>query len=209
MGTIVPNMGTLRISDSISSALFPKTRKAILSALFTEPDREFYLREIIRLVNAGQGAVERELRSLHKSGLILRQKKGNQVFFKANPDSPIFNELKSIIIKTAGVGDIIKSSLIPVADKINCAFIYGSFAKGTERPSSDIDLMVIGSVSLREIVRAVTPAQKQLNREINPSVMSRSEFITRQKKRDSYIADVIKSDKIMLIGDRNELEILV
>jgi predicted nucleotidyltransferase/DNA-binding transcriptional ArsR family regulator len=187
------------------SALFGRTRRAILSLLFTRSDESFYLREIVRLTNAGLGPVQRELKVLYDAGIIERQKAGKQVYFKANRNSPIFPELKSLIIKTVGVADIICSALSPLAGKIWISFIYGSFAKGTEKRSSDVDIMVIGNISTKEVVKALNQAQQSLGREINPSVYSTKDFKQRMETGNPFINRVIAEHKIMLIGNEKDL----
>lgn len=186
--------------------LFGKARRAILGLLLTHADESFYLREIERLCGIGIGPVQRDLSKLVKFGIIKRTRDGKQVYFQANEKSPIFEELKSIIIKTFGIADILKSALEPLANRIDIAFIYGSIAKGSEDFSSDIDLMIIGNVKLSEIVKTVSLAQKDLNREINPSVYSLIDFRKRIRTGNTFIKLVLKSEKIMLIGDVNELE---
>ncbi len=94
---IVPNMGSTVLDEAIGAALFGKTRRAVLGLLFTAPDRSFYLNEIVREVGLGVGTVQRELRALTHAGLIRRTARGNQVFFQANPDSPVFAELKALV----------------------------------------------------------------------------------------------------------------
>jgi uncharacterized protein len=201
-------MGTLSEKSTLTSTLFSKSRRAILSLLFLNSNREYYTREIISLLNIGMGTVERELMNLVASGIITRRKSGNQVLYKVNSNCPIYEELKSIIVKTAGLGDVIKTALSPLLTKIDFAFIYGSFAKGTENSDSDIDLMVIGSVKHREVVAALSLAEEKLKREINPSIFSTVEFRQRIKIRNSFILDVMQSEKIMIVGEVYELELL-
>ena len=192
----------------IASSLFGKTRRAILALLFTNADKEYYLREIVRLIGGGRGAVVRELANLTDAGVIVRLQRGRQVYHRANKACPVFKELKSLLVKTVGVADVLRAALQPLNEEIEVAFVYGSFAKGTERRSSDVDLMVIGNVKHKDIVKAVASAQKELSREINPSVYTRTEFEQRLNDSNSFISRVNKSDKIMVVGDENELKFL-
>jgi len=197
-------MGTLNHVDSIASLIFPRTRLNILTLIYLHSKTEFYLREIIRLVNTGRGAVERELTNLVDAGIITREKRGNHVYFSANKSCPIYEELKAMIVKTAGIADVLKSALKPFAGKVQLAFIYGSFAKGTDRSSSDVDLMVVGDISHRDVVKAMSGAQKKIGREINPTVFSPGEFRNRIQKRDPFLKRVMASRRIMLIGGKDE-----
>ena len=189
--------------------LFGKTRRAILALLFTRTDESFYLRQIERLTGAGLGPIQRELKLLTEAGILERRKVGRHVYFKAKEESPIFNDLKSIIVKTAGIGDVLKSSLSGISDRIECAFIYGSFAGGTARKTSDIDLMVIGDVRLRELVSVLRPAQKKLGREINPSIFTRDEIKERLKSGNAFLKRVLDEDLIFITGGEHELKGMV
>ena len=126
-GTIVTIMGTASKNKSLSTVLFSKTRKAILGLLYGNTDQLFYLREIVRRTGVGIGAAQRELEQLSGSGIIKRTVRGNQVYYQADTACPVYKELKGMVIKTVGVGDILKESLKPLSEKIKTAFIYGSF----------------------------------------------------------------------------------
>ena len=108
MGTNAPVKGADDSVDNLAAALFGKTRRALLALFYGHPEQSFYLREIARAVGAGQGAVQRELAHLTAAGLLVRLRRGNQVFYQANPQTPIFSELKSLIVKTAGVADVLR-----------------------------------------------------------------------------------------------------
>lgn len=198
-------MSTIRNSSTLAKTLFGETRRAVLAILYGRPDQSFYLRQIIRMIGAGQGAVQRELELLTRAGIIMRSRVGNQVFFKANPRCPIFNELRGIIIKTSGLADVLRSSLDPIASNIRFAFVYGSFAEGSDTAASDIDVMVIGSVTFGEVVQALRSAQETLGREINPTVYPVSEFVMKVSKSNNFLNRVLSGEKIFLIGEEDVL----
>jgi uncharacterized protein len=197
-------MGTISTRSSLKNLLFGSTRTALLSLFFTHTDERFHLSQVVRIVNKGRGSVQRELQNLHAAGIIKREAEGNQVYFQANIDCPFFTELKGLVIKTAGIVDIIRSTLAPL--NLDFALIYGSFAKGDERASSDVDLMVSGSASFGDVVKVLGPAQDILGREINPIVYYPDEFDSKLKKKDSFVMSVIKGPKLMVIGDLSEFE---
>ena len=206
MVTTEPIMGsTKNISDQLASALFGKTKRAVLALLLTNPQESFYLRQIVRSAGLGQGAVQRELQRLTEGGLLLRRQQGHQVFYQANQDSPIFKELKTLVVKTAGMGDILRQALSGLKDRIKAAFLYGSFATGKDRPASDIDLVVIGDISFGEIVSSLRPAQETLGREINPTVYTPAEFQKKLQAKHHFVSAIIQGPKIMLIGEEREL----
>ena len=198
-------MGSFNSFDQLTSALFGKTKRSVLALLFTQPDKSFYVREITRFCGLGQGTVQRELQHLTEAGILTRRRQGNQVLYQANQDCPIFNELKSLVIKTAGVGDILRKAFTKIKNKIQAAFIFGSFAKGENRSASDIDLMVIGDISFREVVSHLQSPQELLGREINPSVYTSGEFQKKLALKHHFISTIVKEPKIMLIGEEHEL----
>jgi uncharacterized protein len=176
MVTIAPNMSTAPSDSNLSTALFGRTRRAILAQLYGHPDEAYYLRQLVRSAGPGLGAVQREDARLAGAGIIQRTARGRQVYYQANPACPLFGELKSLVVKTTGVGDVLREALAPLAGRIRVAFIYGSVARTEQRSGSDVDLMVIGDVSFGDVVSALETAQKTLGREINPTVYSPAEF---------------------------------
>jgi len=173
--------------------------------LFGHADEAFYLRQIVRTTGFGLGPIQRELKQLTQGGIIRRSVRGRQVYFQANLDSPIFPELKGLIIKTAGIGDTLRAALAPISGQLELAFIYGSIASGKEGPRSDIDLLVVGDVAFADVVVNLQAAQKLLGREIFPTVYPPDEFKTKMRARHHFLTSVLKGPKIYVIGDENEL----
>ena len=205
MVTIEPIMSSEKLSDKLTSVLFGKTRRAILALLLTNPQESFYLRQIVRSAGLGQGAVQRELQHLTEAGLLLRRRQGHQVYYQANQQSPIFKELKILVVKTAGAGDILRQALLGLKGRIQAAFLYGSFATGKDRPASDLDLAVIGEVTFGEVVSQLRPAQETLGREVNPTVYTPAEFQKKLQARHHFVSAIIRGPKIMLIGEECEI----
>ncbi len=191
------------------SALFGRTRTALLALIFGHDDESFYLRQLIRAVGAGHGALQREIKHLTDMGLILRRTQGNQVLYRANAQSPIFAEIKSLITKTVGFHDAIRAALAPLGGEIQIAFIYGSVARQQERAGSDVDLMVLGDVSFSEVVCALGPAQKILGREINPNVFPVPEFRSKLAAGNHFLRSVMKEKKLFVVGSEHEFAKLV
>jgi predicted nucleotidyltransferase len=202
-------MGMIMNDNKLSSVLFNKTRRGLLALLFSHPDESFYVNQILNKLGSGTGSVQRELKALTEAGLITRQRKANLIYYKANSLSPIYEDLRNIVRKTFGVSDILKESLDQLKDKISLAFIFGSLASGRENRTSDIDLMVIGEVSIDEIMSAVGPLQETLGREINPVVYPISEFTQKLINNNHFLNSILEGEKTFLIGDNNELEGMV
>lgn len=199
-------MGTTNDQAGLLSSLFGKTRQSVLSVLYIHADEAFYLRQLSRMTGIQMGALQRELKQLSDSGIISRNVQGKQVYFQANKDCPIFNELKGIIIKTVGIADVLRSALSSLESKIRMALIYGSFARGDETRRSDIDLLIIGDVVLKEVVSSLSLAQQTIGREINPAVYPVEEFKKKIKEKHHFLSSVIHEPAIFLIGDKGEFE---
>ena len=202
-------MVTTQYAGALETVLFGKTRRAVFSLLFGHTDESFYLRQIARRTNVGMGALQREVKLLSDAGIIRRSVRGKQVYFRANPDCPIFEELKGLVIKTFGVSDVLRAGLSELSDRIVVAFFFGSLIRGGESVSSDVDIMVVGNVTFAEVVSAVGPLQEALNREMNPTVYPEAEFREKLATGHHFLTSVLDEEKIFLIGDANELERLV
>ncbi len=185
-----------------------RVRVEILSAFLMNPGRELYLREVARLTGEDYKNVSMELRNLREIGLLSSRNEGNLKYFSLNKAFVIYEELKSIFMKTKGAVGILREAVSTKRD-IDYAFIYGSLATGEERAESDIDLMVIGRISLEEVLALIRGPEEKLSREINVSVYDLQEIRKRVKDHDPFIMEVLGGSKIMLIGDENELRRII
>jgi len=189
-----------------AEALFTKTQQRVLAVLFGQPHRSFYANEIIELAQSGSGAVQRELARLQASHLVTVQKIGNQKHYQANPDAPIYEELRGIVMKTFGVADVLRNALIPLWPLIEVAFIYGSLAKGTEHAGSDVDLMVIGSLpSNVQLLELLLPTHALLGRVVNPTLYTAAEFSQRVQVGKSFIIRVLEQPKVFVKGNEHDI----
>lgn len=200
LGINIPFMGTY------ADALFTKTQQRVLAVLFGHSDRSFYANEIIALAASGSGAVQRELARLEAAALVTVLRVGNQKHYQANHAAPIFAELRSIVLKTSGMADVLRAALQPLWQSIELAFVYGSIAKGTQRAGSDVDLMVIGSLpSNAELLEALLPAQAQLGRVVNPTLYTPEEFGQRVREGRSFIVRVLEQPKVFVKGSEYDI----
>jgi predicted nucleotidyltransferase len=193
----------------LETLLGSKLRVKVLGWLFSHPDERYFVRQLTNLVGEDSTNVSRELIRLENTGILVSQKEGKQKYYQANRKSPLFNELRGIIIKTVGIADVIRSAFAQEADQIRSAFIFGSIANGTDNKTSDVDVIVIGPISFGETVTLLSSAEEKLGREINPVVYSVSEFRKKVKDRDHFISNLLESEKIFLIGDEDEFGRLV
>ncbi len=189
----------------LCSGLFGKTRQVVLALLYGRADSSFYTKQILDAVKIGRGTVQRELKTLTDTGIIIREVQGRQVYYRANTRCPIFDELKIIVRKTFGMADVIRQSLATNADKIRVAFIFGSIARSADDRRSDIDLMVVGKISFGDVVSLLSPAEEKLGREVNPVVYRVDEFKRKVKEDHHFVKTVLEDEKIFVIGDEDEL----
>ncbi|MBE0597109.1 MAG: nucleotidyltransferase domain-containing protein [Desulfuromonadales bacterium] len=200
-------MGTIREnSPGIGGALFTKTQRQVLGLLFGNPGRTYYLNEIVRKAEVGIGTVQRELEKLTAAGLLTVKKVGNQKHYQADSRSPIFQELRGIVLKTFGVADELRQALEPFSSKITIAFVYGSIARGADTASSDIDIMIISEgLGYPEVIDAFTEAETRLGRPINPTLYSPAEIRRKLAEDNSFLKRVTGQEKIFLIGSDDDI----
>ena len=186
-----------------------QARVDILKLLLLNPANNFYQREIAINCKLPIRAVQREVERFEKIGLVCKSKRGNRNYYKIDESASIFEELKSIFLKTAGLGDVLKDSLKEQQEEIAIAFIYGSYARHKETATSDLDLFIIGPIEPKKVSTILAKAKSFLKREINFSVYSVEEYRQKEKRRDHFITALAKESKIFLIGNENELRRLV
>jgi len=192
-------------SRNIGDALFPKIKRQLLTLFFAAPDKKYYFREITRLIKASSGVVIRELRTLTKAGILSSEISGRQRYYWADPTCMIYSDLRNIVIKTFGVANAVEDALRKVTSEIRVAFLYGSIAAGADTGKSDIDLMVMGEISFRKLTSVLRKVEGTLNRELNPTLFSASEFKNRLRDDDHFIRTVMDSPKIFIIGTADDL----
>ncbi len=212
LGSKMPNMGIkAKVSSaaprtSLAAALFSNTQQRVLAFLFGQPQRSYFATELIGLAGGGSGAVQRELARLAQSGLVTVTRVGNQKHYQANPHSPIFAELCGIVQKTVGLAEPLRVALLPFADNIAAAFVFGSVAKRSDTAGSDIDLMVVSdSLNYADLFGALEEAATRLGRTVNPSIYTRQELAKRIKQKNSFVTRVLAQPKVWLIGGEDEL----
>jgi predicted nucleotidyltransferase len=194
---------------SLAHDLLGRIRSGILSALLLHPERSLHVRELARLTHSSPGSLHRELRALAALGLLTRQVVGRNVHYRCNDQNPVIPDLANLLRKTAGVADVLRAALQPLGSRVRYAFIYGSIAAGTERPGSDVDVMVLGDAGFANLVHATTDVSSVLGREINPTPMTVEEFRAKLRETDGFAGRVATGSRIWLVGDEDEFGKLV
>jgi predicted nucleotidyltransferase len=195
----------MRTSESLD-ALFPKTRQMILSAMLLDPHRRWYMRELARHVRRTVSSLQRELDSLVRAGILRREHEGKHVYFQAEVNSPIFEELRGLLIKTVAVTDVLRQMLRPFKSRIEWAFVFGSIARSEEHGTSDVDLMIIGRIGLAEFSGPLRKAERKIGRPVNPVVFSRKELAEKVAQKQHFALNALQSKKIFVLGDPSEFD---
>jgi predicted nucleotidyltransferase len=191
----------VRAVSSLTDALFSKTQQRVLALVFGQPDRSFFATELIQLTGSGSGAIQRELARLSESGLVVVTRVGNQKHFQANRRAPVFQELRSIVQKTIGLEEPLKSALRPLGNRIEFAIAYGSTVRRTDHAASDVDLLIVGDdLTLEQLYAALGPVERRLARKLNPTLYTMEEFLRRRKSAGSFIGKVLAGEHIVLMG---------
>ena len=191
---------------STADALFPAVRQLVLAVLFGSPDRSFYANELIALANKGTGEVQRELASLLAAGLVTVRDQGNQKHYQANAASPVFTELRGLVLKTVGLADVLRAALAPLAGQITMAFVYGSVARREDTAASDVDVLIVSdALGYAEVFGALEGAAQTLGRTINPTLYTRAELARRRAQDNAFVTRVLDQPRIWLMGDEEVL----
>lgn len=193
---------------SLADALLTKTQQRVLGVLFGQPERSFYSAELIREAGAGSGAAQRELARLEEGGLLVARRIGHQKHYQANASSPLFSEVRNIVLKTVGLAEPLREALKPVSSAIRAAFVYGSVAKATDQAASDIDLLIISdSLTYGEVFGALERVTRTLGRKVNPTVYTAAEFSKRARTENAFVTRLLAQPKLWVIGSADDLPI--
>ena len=188
----------------MASVLFTKTQQRVLGLLYGRPEQSFYLNQVVSLANIGKGTVNRELERLAAAGLVVKKKVGNQSHYQANPECPIFQELLSIVRKTFGVADVIRTAVDSILDDMALAFVYGSIAKAEDTDKSDVDLFVVTEeLAYSEVMELLLEAEQQLGRTINPTIYGLDELKEKVQQENAFVTRVLAQPKIWIKEDED------
>jgi predicted nucleotidyltransferase len=188
------------MSNVLDKIFGSKTRAKLLGWFFTHTDEEFFVRQLAPILKEDPTNLSREMAKLETLGILTSLRQGNLKQFRVNKGGSLFPELRGLVLKTTGIAGQIKAELESI-EGIRLAFIYGSFAKGAETADSDVDLFVVGKISLDALDTVLQRLEKKLGRTINYVVYNRKEFDEKVTSRDGFVTDVLKGEKIVLTGE--------
>lgn len=193
------------MSSKLAEILFKDYRKRVLALLLLNPDKRYHVREIARITGTIAGTLNKELVRLADAGILTKVNIGNQVQYSADKNCPVYEELASILRKTAGLVEVLANALVSLEENIDIALVFGSMASDKATSASDVDLLVIGDVEFSKVAKAVYPSQEILKREINPKVYTQKEWKKLIAKQDGFVKEVMKQPKLFIIGTKDEL----
>jgi len=191
---------------STLDALFPSVRSGVLSATLLQPEHWWFMTELAQHLETTPSSLQRELESLVSAGLLLRRQEGRRAYFKANPDSPLFSDLRGLIEKTSGIVPALITALKRFGDRIELAFIYGSIASGQEHSASDVDVLIVGTLKQIDLIPALRKLESRFRREVNVTLFSPEEFNRKLSAKDHFLVSILKGKTIPVKGDLHELE---
>jgi len=189
-----------RLAELLSS----RARAEIFRLLFSGTGEELHVREIERRSGLNDSTLRQELRKLVRLELVQSRRDSNRVYYRAKTESPLYPEIRNLVLKTSGLSDALKSALMD--KRIRVAFVFGSIARGEEKAGSDVDLMVIGQLGLRDLSRLLSGIEEKIGREVNPHVLREEEFRKRIRAKEHFVSSVMETPKIFIIGSQRELE---
>lgn len=192
-------------STGLADALFSKAKQAVIGILFSQEGKVVHVRELARIAGMSAPTLAKELDVLVSAGLVLEERDGNRRSVRANPASPIFEELKGIAVKTAGVAEVIRAALCDL-DGIDLAFVFGSTARGEARSGSDVDVCVVGTVKNRLVMNAAATAEQTLRRPVNALVYTPDEFRAKMGEGNTFVERISGGPKIFLVGDQVDFD---
>lgn len=201
-----PKMGVIR-SLGLARALFSQVQLRVLSLFFSDPSRQFHLAQVIKLAGSGRGAVQREVEKLTHAGILSVTRNDGRKIYQANHQSPVFEELCGLILKTAGLVEPIQKALKQFARKIKVAFIFGSVAKERDTATSDVDLMIIcHDLTYGDVYLALQKAENNILRKISPNLLTPDEWKQRLSNQNSFVVKVAQQPKLFVFGTDDELK---
>jgi DNA-binding transcriptional ArsR family regulator len=185
--------------------LFPPARRKVLALLLLGPQSRWHLRDVARKTGLALGTVRRELKGLAQAQILTEIRDGNRTYYQPNVECAVVPDLTALMRKTAGLADVLRDALVPLAAHINAAFVYGSQASGKATASSDVDLAVVGGVDEMTLHKAIRCAEERLGCAVNYTLLSRHEFLRRRKEKGGFLSRVLGGAKIAILGDIDEI----
>ncbi|HEV8131524.1 MAG TPA: nucleotidyltransferase domain-containing protein [Acidobacteriota bacterium] len=190
--------------NTLAELLSSRVKAEIFRLLFGPSGVELHVREIERRSGLADATVRQELKRLSRLGVVEPRRDGNRRYYHANTEHPLYPDIRNMVLKTSGLADVLRDAL--THSGIRLAFVFGSMARSNGKAGSDVDLMVIGTISLRQLGKLLSGVATKLGREVNPHVLTPEEFVKRRKARDHFITTVLSQPRLFVTGSEDELK---
>ena len=187
------------LPDILSS----RARAEIFRLLFGVSSQELHMRELERRSGLALGTIQQELKKLEGMELLVARKDGNRVYYSANNAHPLYEDIRSLVLKTSGLIEVLREALS--RRSVAAAFVFGSVARGEEGAKGDVDVMIVTDAGLKAVSGWLSGVSEKLGREVNPHVLEAGEFKRRRKSGDHFLLRVLDSPRLFVVGDDDEL----
>lgn len=190
--------------SALSELLASRVKAEVFRLLFGVDPLELHVRELARRARLNDATVRQELKRLKRVGIVGARRDGNRTYFRAVLDHPLYPDIRSLVLKTSGLVEVLRQ---PLTDpRVQVAFVFGSLAADEEKAHSDVDLMVIGRITLRALSQRLAGVETKVGREVNPHILTREEFARRKRSGDHFLTNVMRAPRLFVVGDEHELE---
>lgn len=190
--------------NTLAELLSSRVKAETFRLLFGIPGRELHVREIERQSGLADATVRQELKRLSRLGVVEARRDGNRTYYHANDRHPLYPDIRNLVLKTSGLVDLLREALAHPGVRV--AFVFGSLANGTDNAQSDVDLLVVGALGLRQLSRLLSGVSAKVGREVNPHVFTIEEYARRKKARDHFVSTLLRGPKLFVVGSEHELE---
>lgn len=180
-----------------------KVRIKAIKFFFTSPNKPIHLRGAVRELNEEINAVRRELSRMEGIKLLIGEKRGNRKYFMLNPEFAFYDELIGIVFKSFGLGGEVLSNEKKLGD-IQYALLTQKYVYNKPYGSNNVDLVVIGDVDLHVLDQIVTQEEQKTHTQIHYTVLSKTDFETRRRRKDGFANELIAQQCLLLKGNKLE-----
>jgi DNA-binding transcriptional ArsR family regulator len=190
--------------NTLADLLSSRVKAEVFRLLFGTVDQELHVREIERRSGLADATVRQELKRLTRLGVIELRRDGNRTYYHASTSHPLYSDIRNMVLKTSGLVDVLREALDHSG--IRLAFVFGSLANSNGKANSDLDLMVIGTIGLRQLGKLLSGVAAKVGREINPHILTPEEFAKRRTTREHFITTVLNEPRLFVTGNEDELK---
>jgi hypothetical protein len=187
-----------QMTEALVTIFGGKTKARILETLLTHPSESFHLRGLAQAAGTDSGNTSKLLKLLVESGLVLAAPDRHSTRYSINSGSPLVAPLRQLV---ACAGSLMVD-MREVANTLSAAYVgvYGSVASGTDDGKSDVDLLVVGKLSVVAAQTAFKSVARKHGKAINVVAVTARDLKQRLTEGGAFWASVAEGKKIDLKG---------